>query len=96
VFNRFEAERWLLLARDVPGHDLRLILKPAGTGAGEMLAEVSLERTPVVLDLSVQNLSAGQDWPLGRAAAQRDLWPDRHGATAPACPSTAPLTFMSS
>ncbi len=65
VFNRFEAERWLLLARDVPGHDLRLILKPAGTGAGEMLAEVSLERTPVVLDLSVQNLSAGQTGPWG-------------------------------
>jgi hemolysin activation/secretion protein len=57
-FNRFEAERWLLLARDVPGHDVRLLLKPAGTGAGEMVAEVSLERTPFALDLTVQNLAA--------------------------------------
>ncbi|MBB6229549.1 hemolysin activation/secretion protein, partial [Polymorphobacter multimanifer] len=60
VFNRFEAERWLLLARDVPGHDLRLLLKPAGTGAGEMVAEVSLERTPLAVDFSVQNLAASE------------------------------------
>lgn len=58
VFNRFEAERWLLLSRDVPGYDVRLILKPAGTGAGEMVAEVSLVRTPLAVDFSVQNLAS--------------------------------------
>ncbi len=65
VFNRFEAERWLLLARDVPGHEVRLILKPAGTGPGEMVAEISLVRTPVVVDFSVQNLAANQTGPWG-------------------------------
>ncbi|WP_439534724.1 ShlB/FhaC/HecB family hemolysin secretion/activation protein [Polymorphobacter sp.] len=58
VFNRFEAERWLLLSRDVPGHDVRLLLKPAGTGAGEMVAEIALERTPLMVDFSVQNLAS--------------------------------------
>lgn len=60
VFNRFEAERWLLLARDVPGYDVRLLLKPAGTGVGEMIAEISLERTPFALDFSLQNLASAQ------------------------------------
>lgn len=66
VFNRFEAERWLLLARDVPGHDLRLLLKPAGTGAGNMVAEVTLDRTPFTLELNLQNLAASQTGPWGR------------------------------
>jgi hemolysin activation/secretion protein len=68
VFNRFEAERWLLLARDVPGHDVRLLLKPAGTvtdGAGEMVAEITLERTPFAVDFSVQNLAADATGPWG-------------------------------
>lgn len=60
VFNRFEAERWLLLSRDVPGYDVRLLLKPAGTGAGEMVAEVSLERTPLAVDFSLQNLASAE------------------------------------
>lgn len=60
VFNRFEAERWLLLARDVPGYDVRLLLKPADTGIGEMVAEISLERTPFALDFSLQNLASAQ------------------------------------
>jgi len=65
VFNRFEAERWLLLARDVPGHDVRMLLKPAGTGAGNMVAEISLERTKAVVDLTIQNLAAEQTGPWG-------------------------------
>jgi hemolysin activation/secretion protein len=60
VFNRYEAERWLLLARDVPGYDVRMLLKPADTGVGEMIAEISLERTPFALDFSLQNLAAAQ------------------------------------
>lgn len=58
LFNRFEAERYLLLARDIPGLDVRLALKPAGTGAGEMVGEINIRSTPVTLDFNVQNLAA--------------------------------------
>ena len=33
VFNRYEAERYLLLASDLPGYTVRLTLRPAGTRA---------------------------------------------------------------
>lgn len=65
VFNRFEAERYLLLARDVPGFDVRLSLKPAGTGAGEMVGEISLRRTPVLADFNVQNLAGRETGRIG-------------------------------
>lgn len=55
LFNRFEAERYLLLARDIPGYQVRLSLKPAGTGAGEMIGEVRIDYTPVTVDFSAQN-----------------------------------------
>nr|WP_310523746.1 ShlB/FhaC/HecB family hemolysin secretion/activation protein [Polymorphobacter sp.] len=55
VFNRFDAERYLLLARDIPGFDVRLSLKPAGTVAGDMIGEVSVRRTPIEVDFNVQN-----------------------------------------
>jgi hemolysin activation/secretion protein len=58
LFNRFKAERYLLLARDIPGYDVRLSLKPAGSGAGEMIGEVTLKYTPVTIDFSAQNLSS--------------------------------------
>lgn len=58
VFNRIEAERYLLLARDVPGYDVRLVLKPAGTGPGEMVGEVTLRRTRVVVDATIQDYGA--------------------------------------
>jgi hemolysin activation/secretion protein len=67
LFNRFEAERHLLLARDIPGYDVRLALKPAGTGPGEMIGEVTLRRTPFTIDLSLQNLGSPST---GRYAAQ--------------------------
>ena len=57
VFNRFEAERYLLLARDIPGFDVRLALKPAGTAAGDMIGEVSVRRTPFEFDINVQNFA---------------------------------------
>jgi hemolysin activation/secretion protein len=56
LFNRYRAERYLLLARDIPGYEVRLALKPAGTGAGEMIGEVTLRRTPFTVDFSTQNL----------------------------------------
>ncbi len=55
VFNRIEAERYLLLARDLPGLDVRLSLKPAGTVAGDMVGEVSVRSTPIEVDFNVQN-----------------------------------------
>jgi hemolysin activation/secretion protein len=60
VFNRIEAERYLLLVRDLPGYEVRLTLRPAGTGPGELVGDVVVVRTPFVLDLNVQNL-AGRD-----------------------------------
>ena len=60
VFNRIEAERQLLLARDIPGYDVRLSLRPAGTGAGEMVGEVRVVRTPVQADFNVQNFGSRQ------------------------------------
>jgi hemolysin activation/secretion protein len=58
VFNRFEAERYLLLARDVPGMDVRLSLKPADTVPGELVGEVSVVRTPLDVDANIQNFAS--------------------------------------
>lgn len=58
VFNRFKAERHVLLAQDIPGYDLHLALKPAGTGAGNMIAEVRVDSQPFQADLAVTNLAA--------------------------------------
>lgn len=58
VFNQRRAERYLLLARDLPGYNVQLTLKPAGTGAGDLVAEVSVLREPYALDLTIQNLSS--------------------------------------
>ena len=55
LFNAYEAERYLLLAGDLPGYNVRLVLRPAGTGEGEVIGEVFVVRTPVVVDLAVQN-----------------------------------------
>lgn len=60
VFNRLEAERYLLLVRDLPGYEVRLTLRPAGTGPGELVGDVVVVRTPFTIDLNVQNL-AGRD-----------------------------------
>jgi hemolysin activation/secretion protein len=65
VFNRFAAERYLLLARDVPGYDVRLSLKPAGTGAGDMIGEVKLRHTPISADLNVQNYASASTGRIG-------------------------------
>ncbi|SMF70831.1 ShlB/FhaC/HecB family hemolysin secretion/activation protein [Allosphingosinicella indica] len=55
VFNEREAERYLLLARDMPGYDIRMTLRPAGTQPGEVVAEVAVAYTPVEVDFNVQN-----------------------------------------
>ena len=58
VFNEREAERYLLLARDLPGYDVRLTLRPAGTAPGEVIGEVAVVHTPFEVDFNVQNLGS--------------------------------------
>jgi hemolysin activation/secretion protein len=63
VFNRYDAERYLLLASDLPGYTVRMTLRPAGTTPGEVLGDVTVQRTPVYVDANIQN---GGSQALGR------------------------------
>jgi hemolysin activation/secretion protein len=63
VFNRVQAERYLLLASDIPGYSVRLTLRPAGTVPGEVIGDVTVQRTPAYADANVQNYGAEE---LGR------------------------------
>lgn len=54
-FNSFTAERHLLLAGDLPGYDVRLVLRPAGTVPGEVIGDVEVRRMPIDLSASAQN-----------------------------------------
>lgn len=54
VFNEAEAERRLLMARDLPGFDVRLTLRPGET-AGDVIGDITVVRTAVQLDANVQN-----------------------------------------
>lgn len=58
VFDRYRAERYLLLARDLPGYDVQLTLKPADTAPGDLIGEVTVVRRPYVVDFTVQNYAA--------------------------------------
>ncbi|MEH3036467.1 MAG: ShlB/FhaC/HecB family hemolysin secretion/activation protein [Sphingomonas adhaesiva] len=58
VFNRFDAERYLLLARDLPGYDVRLALRPTGNAPGELIGDVTVVRTPFEADVNLQNYAA--------------------------------------
>jgi hemolysin activation/secretion protein len=55
VFNRFEAERYLLLASDLPGYNVRLALRPAGTVPGEVIGDVTVVHMPAYVDLNIQD-----------------------------------------
>ena len=55
LFNRFDAERYLLLASDLPGYTVRLTLRPAGTRPGEVIGDVTVQRLPAYADFVVQN-----------------------------------------
>lgn len=57
VFNITDAERYLLLARDIPGLDARLTLRP-GAVPGEVVGEVTVSRTPAVFDFNAQNFGS--------------------------------------
>ena len=58
VFNRFAAERYLLLAGDLPGYQIRLSLRSAEAARGEVIGEVAVQRTPGRLDFTVQNFGS--------------------------------------
>ena len=58
VFNRFEAERYLLLASDIPGYSVRLTLRPAGTVPGEVVGDVTVQHIAAYSDLNIQNLGS--------------------------------------
>ncbi|MDB5697208.1 MAG: putative hemolysin activation/secretion protein [Alphaproteobacteria bacterium] len=55
VFNRYTAERALLLAGDLPGYTVRLALRSAGQARGEVVGEVTVLRTPFMADANIQN-----------------------------------------
>ena len=63
VFNRFEAERYLLLASDIPGYQVRLTLRPAGAVPGEVIGDVAVLRTAAYVDANIQNYGSHE---LGR------------------------------
>ena len=58
VYNAIDAERTLLLMRDMPGYDIRLSLRPAGTSPGDMIGEVQVIYTPVQAELNVDNFGS--------------------------------------
>jgi len=57
-FNTNDAERNLLLLRDLPGYDARLTLRSAGRAPGEVVGDISVDYTPVELTVGAQNLGA--------------------------------------
>ncbi|MEE4316536.1 MAG: ShlB/FhaC/HecB family hemolysin secretion/activation protein [Erythrobacter sp.] len=59
VFNTNTAERYLLLADDLPGLDVRLSLRPAAGGApGDLVGEIAVLRQRGILDLNIQNFGS--------------------------------------
>jgi hemolysin activation/secretion protein len=57
-FNTREAERNLLLLRDLPGYDARLTLRSAQRNPGEVIGDIQVTRVPVELVVGAQNLGA--------------------------------------
>lgn len=61
VFNTRDAERYLLLADDLPGFAVRLSLQPAAGGApGDLAGEIAVLRERAAIDVSFQNLGSPQ------------------------------------
>lgn len=59
VFNTHDAERYLLLADDLPGVDVRLSLRPAAGGEpGDLLGEIAVVRQKGMVDLNIQNFGS--------------------------------------
>ncbi len=58
AFNQREAERSLLLARNLPGYETRLTLRPAEGAPGEVIGDVRVIREKFSLEGNIQNYSA--------------------------------------
>lgn len=71
LFNVRDAERHLLLARDLPGYDVRLALRPAGTAPGEVVGQVQVVRRRVEMDVNVQNFGSNMVGRFGGLARVR-------------------------
>ena len=67
VFNRFQAERYLLLASDLPGYRVRLSLHSAGGAPGEVVGDVIVQHAAGALEANVQNLGSHALGPWGGA-----------------------------
>jgi hemolysin activation/secretion protein len=66
VFNRYDAERYLLVAGDLPGYAVRLALRSAGAARGDVIGDVTVEHQPALVDVTVQDLGSRE---LGRWGA---------------------------
>lgn len=62
VFNSNDAERYLLLARDIPGLDVRLTLQPLpaeqGGQPGDVVGVFDVTHQPIVIDANIQNFGS--------------------------------------
>jgi hemolysin activation/secretion protein len=58
LFNRFDAERYLLLARDLPGYDIRLTLRSAETAPGELIGDVTVVHRVADVDFNIQDFGS--------------------------------------
>lgn len=67
VFNRYQAERYLLLASDLPGYTVRLTLRPAGGAPGDVIGDVTVQRQAAYVDANVEDLGSHQLGPWGGA-----------------------------
>ncbi|MCT2401495.1 ShlB/FhaC/HecB family hemolysin secretion/activation protein [Novosphingobium mangrovi (ex Huang et al. 2023)] len=57
-FNARRAERQLLMLSDIPGYDVRLVLKPAKGAPGDVVGDVLVKRHPVQITGGIQNLGS--------------------------------------
>ncbi|MFK7843156.1 MAG: ShlB/FhaC/HecB family hemolysin secretion/activation protein [Sphingorhabdus sp.] len=75
VFNINVADRYLLLARDIPGLDVRLSLRPvsaeSGGQPGEVVGEFNVVRTPIYADINIQNFGSEEVGRFGGLARLR-------------------------
>lgn len=75
VFNANEAERYLLLARDIPGLDVRLTLQPLtkeqGGAPGDVVGVFDVVHTPMIIDVNFQNFGSKQIGRFGGLARVR-------------------------
>jgi hemolysin activation/secretion protein len=65
VFNRYQAERYLLLAGDLPGYTVRLTLRPGGGAPGDVIGDVTVQRLPAYVDFNVENGGSHELGPWG-------------------------------